>query len=181
MEIKASTLFGAYIITPDIFIDNRGFFIELWQSEKYEKLGLLQDFVQDNLSYSTKGTLRGLHFQNPTPQGKLVTVLQGEVFDVMVDLRTNSPTFGKWEGVILSEENKKQIYVPEGFAHGFVVTSETALFYYKCTEFYQPKNEKTLLWNDSDVGIEWPVKAPTVSIKDERGLRLKEFGAENLF
>jgi dTDP-4-dehydrorhamnose 3,5-epimerase len=129
--------------------------------------------VQDNLSLSRKGILRGLHFQNPGPQGKLVYVLQGEVFDVAVDVRADSPTFGQWYGVTLSAENHRQLFVPEGFAHGFCVTSETALFAYKCTDFYNPKAEFSLLWNDPDIGIEWPITNPELSEKDKNGLCLK--------
>jgi dTDP-4-dehydrorhamnose 3,5-epimerase len=125
--------------------------------------------------------VRGLHFQNPSPQGKLVSVLQGEVFDVAVDLRRGSPTFSKWHGLRLSEENKRQFFVPAGFAHGFLVLSETAMFHYKCTDFYSPKDEMTLRWDDPAIGIEWPMKQPTLSEKDARGLLLKDVPPERLF
>jgi dTDP-4-dehydrorhamnose 3,5-epimerase len=139
------------------------------------------DFVQDNLSLSRRGILRGLHFQKPGTQGKLVWVIEGEVFDVAVDLRRSSPTFGKWHGLSLSGENKRQFYVPPGFAHGFAVTSETALFAYKCTDFYTPQHEVTLAWNDPEVGVRWPVEEPLLSEKDKRGLRLRDLPPELLF
>ncbi|SFM05193.1 dTDP-4-dehydrorhamnose 3,5-epimerase [Pelosinus propionicus] len=174
MNIIETKLQGAVIIEPKVFGDNRGFFMETWNKEKYEKAGLPFHFVQDNLSFSTKGVLRGLHFQNPNPQGKLVYVLQGEVFDVAVDIRAGSPTFGQWEGVILSSENKKQFYVPEGFAHGFCVLSEAALFAYKCTDRYNPQAEMGIMWNDPDIGIQWPMVAPILSAKDKENVRLRD-------
>ncbi|MGP8218592.1 MAG: dTDP-4-dehydrorhamnose 3,5-epimerase, partial [Limisphaerales bacterium] len=139
------------------------------------------NFVQDNVSLSRRGTLRGLHFQNPAPQGKLVFVLQGEVFDVAVDIRRSSPTFGRWHGLHLSGENKRQFFIPPGFAHGFAVLSETALFAYKCTELYIPQNELTLAWNDPDIGIQWPLDNPQLSEKDARGPRLKDLPKDRLF
>jgi dTDP-4-dehydrorhamnose 3,5-epimerase len=174
MNIIETKLQGVVIIEPKVFGDNRGFFMETWNKEKYEEAGLPYHFVQDNLSFSTKGVLRGLHFQNPNPQGKLVYVLQGEVFDVAVDIRAGSLTFGQWEGVILSNENKKQFYVPEGFAHGFCVLSETALFAYKCTDKYNPQAEIGIMWNDPDIGIQWPMTEPVLSAKDKENVRLRD-------
>ena len=156
--------------------------MEAWNLLRYaEEAGLRAPFVQDNISVSRRGALRGLHFQNPNPQGKLVSVLQGEVFDVAVDLRQSSPTFGQWHGLNLSGENKRQFFVPAGFAHGFVVLSDTAMFHYKCTEFYFPKDELTIAWNDPEIGIGWPVDEPVVSEKDSKGLRLREVPKTRLF
>jgi len=155
--------------------------METWNLRKYEQAGFRGPFVQDNISVSKRGALRGLHFQNPNPQGKLVTVLQGEVLDVVVDLRRGSPDFGKWEAVKLSSDNKLQFYIPPGFAHGFLVLSETAMFYYKCTEFYSPKDEMTLRWNDPAIGIDWPAGDPIVSDKDAKGLLLKDIPPDRLF
>ena len=170
---------GMLIFEPDVFGDARGFFLETYNEARYREHGL-PAFVQDNLSYSERGVLRGLHFQHPNAQGKLVSVLQGEVFDVAVDVRVGSPTFGRWTGVYLSGENKRQLYVPEGFAHGFVVTGDAALFQYKCTAYYSPKTEHSLLWNDPDIGIEWPVDKPSLSAKDRAALPLSEIPAERL-
>ena len=147
---------GVKIIEPTVFGDARGYFMETYSRRDFAEGGIDVDFVQDNESRSRKGVLRGLHFQKQNPQGKLVRVIEGEVFDVAVDLRKNSKTFGKWVGVTLSAENKKQFYIPEGFAHGFVVLSETASFVYKCTRFYAPGDEGGLMWNDPEIGIEWP-------------------------
>jgi dTDP-4-dehydrorhamnose 3,5-epimerase len=150
-------LAGLIVIEPAVFGDDRGYFMETWQADEFARAGLPVNFVQDNQSKSRKGVLRGLHFQKKNPQGKLVRVIFGEVFDVAVDLRSGSTTFGKWYGVTLSAENKKQFYVPEGFAHGFLVLSETAEFVYKCTRFYDPDDEGGLAWDDPDVGIKWPI------------------------
>lgn len=150
---------GVYIIEPTVFGDNRGYFMETYNYEEFKEAGLDMVFVQDNQSKSKKGVLRGLHFQKTHPQGKLVRVIKGEVFDVAVDLRKDSETYGKWVGVILNDENKKQFYVPEGFAHGFLVLSEEAEFVYKCTDFYHPEDEGGIAWNDSSIGIEWPIEA----------------------
>lgn len=139
------------------------------RNQKRYRDGLSADFVQDNLSFSGRGTLRGLHSQNPNSQGKLLQVLQGEVFDVAVDIRRNSPTFGRWYGLVLSVDTKQQFYIPHGFAHGFAVISDAALFHYKCTQFYSPKDELTVRWNDPHIGIEWPIKAPLISEKDAKG------------
>jgi dTDP-4-dehydrorhamnose 3,5-epimerase len=140
--------------------------METWSRKRYQEMGIDVDFVQDNLSFSKRGVLRGLHMQNPQPQGKLVYVLQGEVFDVAVDVRRGSPTFGRWHGITLSDENKRQFWVPPGFAHGFCVTSETALFSYKCTELYAPQHEMSIRWDDPTLAIDWPVTAPQVAEKD---------------
>jgi dTDP-4-dehydrorhamnose 3,5-epimerase len=180
MNIEATCLPGVLLIKPEVFGDARGFFLESWNRRRYAEAGLDRDFVQDNLSFSRRGILRGLHFQNPGPQGKLVQVLRGEVFDVAVDIRVGSPSFGQWYGTVLSEENHHQLYVPENFAHGFCVTSETALFAYKCTDFYRPANEHSLLWNDPDIGIAWPIDSPELSAKDQAGRRLQDFPPESL-
>ena len=169
------------IIEPKVFGDARGFFVETWNRRRYGAAGLDVDVVQDNVSFSRRGTLRGLHFQNPNPQGKLLQVLAGEVFDVAVDIRRSSATFGKWHGLVLSGENKRQFYVPPGFAHGFVVLSETALFQYKCTEFYSPKDETAIRWDDPDIGIAWPLKDPLLSERDAKALRLSATPPERLF
>ena len=173
MNLIETDLPGVLIIEPKVFGDERGFFMESWNGRRYEEAGLPGRFVQDNLSYSTHGVLRGLHFQNPNPQGKLVSVLRGEVFDVAVDIRIGSPTFGRWTGTTLSAENKRQLYVPPSFAHGFVVTSEAALFFYKCTDYYAPASEGTIVWSDPEIGIEWPVAEPIVSDKDRIALQLR--------
>lgn len=146
-----------YIIEPEVFGDDRGYFLESYNKKDFEKFGLNMDFVQDNESKSKKGVLRGMHFQTKYPQGKLVRVTEGIVFDVAVDMRKNSPTYSKWEGVVLSSENKRQFYVPEGFAHGFLVLSDTATFNYKCTNYYAPEYDCGFIWNDKDVNINWPV------------------------
>ena len=160
-----------YIIEPKVFTDERGYFMETYNRSDFEKAGLDMVFVQDNESKSKKGVLRGLHFQTKYPQGKLVRVTKGEVFDVAVDLRKDSPTYGQWEGVFLSEQNKKQFYVPEGFAHGFLVLSQEATFNYKCTNFYMPQYESGIIWNDPDIGIKWPldnIEEPIISKKDKK-------------
>ncbi|HAX74222.1 MAG TPA: dTDP-4-dehydrorhamnose 3,5-epimerase [Firmicutes bacterium] len=166
-----------YIIEPKVFGDERGYFAETYNQEDFHEAGLKMTFVQDNESKSKKGVLRGLHFQTEHTQGKLVRVTVGEVYDVAVDLRKGSPTFGKWEGVFLSAENKRQFYVPKGFAHGFLVTSDVAVFNYKCTDFYAPQYDSGLLWNDDDVKIEWPlllVQEVSLSQKDKEQKTLKE-------
>lgn len=166
-----------YVIEPTIFGDHRGYFMETYNENEFKKAGLNVDFVQDNQSKSKKGVLRGLHFQYEYPQGKLVRVIKGKVFDVAVDLRKNSKTYGKWYGVYLSEENKKQFYIPEGFAHGFLVLSDEAEFTYKCTDFYHPEDEGGIIWNDPDIGIEWPIEQieeVILSDKDKRWKLLKE-------
>jgi len=172
MKVTELSLPGLLLIEPERFGDHRGYFVETWNKARYEKAGISKPFVQDNLSFSPKGVLRGLHFQQQQVQAKLVTVLQGVVFDVAVDIRVGSPTFGKWEAVTLSGENGHQLYVPEGMAHGFCITSEEALFSYKCSDFYHPQSEQCLLWNDPDIGIEWPLSTPELSAKDVKGLPL---------
>jgi dTDP-4-dehydrorhamnose 3,5-epimerase len=158
---------GLKIIEPAVFGDERGYFMETWRYDEFAQAGIAMNFVQDNQSKSRKGVLRGLHFQRKSPQGKLVRVISGEVFDVAVDLRKSSATFGKWHGVTLSAENKKQFYVPEGFAHGFLVLSDKAEFVYKCTRFYDPDDEGGLLWNAPDVGIIWPIDKSEVLLNDK--------------
>lgn len=180
MNIIETRLPGVIVIEPKVFGDDRGFFCETWNQARYAAAGVPEVFVQDNLSFSRRGVLRGLHFQNPHAQGKLVHVLMGEVFDVAVDIRIGSPTFGQWASVVLSGENKRQIYIPPGFAHGFCVTSESALFAYKCTDVYVPQAEGCVLWNDPALGIEWPIAQPELSEKDRCGIRLAEFPRERL-
>lgn len=173
MDVAQTELEGCLVFTPKVFGDQRGLFQELYHQERYQNAGLTQSFVQDNYSRSVKGTLRGLHYQVQNMQGKLVQVLRGEVFDVCVDLRPKSPTFGQHVSVMLSEENHQQFYIPPGFAHGFYVLSETAEFYYKCTSFYSPEYERTLLWNDEKLNINWPIEGePILSEKDQKGVPL---------
>jgi dTDP-4-dehydrorhamnose 3,5-epimerase len=172
---------GLIHIKPKVFGDARGFFLETWHRQRYQEVGISEDFVQDNLSMSRKGILRGLHYQKPNSQGKLVQVIQGEVFDVAVDLRQSSPTYKMWHAVILSDENRNQFYIPAGFAHGFLVTSDTALFQYKCTALYSPKDEITLRWDDPEIGIKWPMTTPLVSEKDAKGLLLSQVPTEKQF
>ena len=180
MEAFETELPGVMILEPKVFGDARGFFLETWNRARYEQAGIAADFVQDNLSFSGKRTLRGLHFQNPNAQGKLVQVIQGEVYDVAVDIRRGSPTFGKWIGVTLSEENRRQMFVPAGFAHGFCVTSDNALFSYKCTDFYNPNAEVSIIWNDPEIGIDWPVTDPELSEKDRKAARLSQLPEDRL-
>ena len=170
---------GVVVVEPTVFGDARGYFMETYNKADFDAAGLKVNFVQDNESRSKKGVLRGLHFQKKNPQGKLVRVIEGEVFDVAVDLRKNSPTFGKWEGIVLSAEKKNQLYIPEGFAHGFVVLSEMASFVYKCTRLYDPKDEGGLMGNDPSIGIEWAVGDgfdPILSEKDTKNPLLKDLG-----
>lgn len=166
MKVTIGKLDGILIIEPKVFGDNRGFFMESYNSAKFAEIGIDLNFVQDNHSRSAKGVVRGLHYQINPGQDKLVRVIKGEVFDVVVDVRRNSPTFGHWESFIISEENKKQVFVPKGFAHGFCVLSELADFAYKCSEYYSPENERGIIWNDPEVGVEWPVDAPVLSDRD---------------
>ncbi len=180
MKVMQSDLSGVLIIEPKVFGDARGFFMETWNRQRYAELGIPADFVQDNISLSQRGVLRGLHFQNPNAQGKLVYVLQGEVFDVAVDVRAGSPNFGRWVGVTLSADNKRQLYVPPGFAHGFCVTSEQVLFAYKCTDVYAPAAEGSVRWDDPDIGINWPIVDPLVSDKDRAALALKDWPTSRL-
>lgn len=175
---------GVYIIEPKVFGDSRGYFQETYQYENFRSAGLDMIFVQDNESKSKKGVLRGLHFQTLYPQGKLVRVIQGEVFDVAVDLRKNSEKYGKWIGVMLSSENKKQLYIPEGFAHGFLVISEEATFAYKCTNLYYPQYDSGITWNDKDINILWPLEGindVVISEKDKNQQTFAEFDVKNEF
>ena len=178
MDVFDGDLQGVRVIEPDVYTDDRGAFLETWNARDYGKHGLDVTFVQDNLSRSKKHVLRGLHFQNPRPQGKLVSVMKGEVYDVVVDVRSDSDTFGEWEGMVLSAENARQLYVPEGFAHGFVVTSDEALFHYKCTDFYHPETEGVIRWNDPALGIEWPVDDPIVSERDREAPLMESLPAD---
>ena len=175
MKVIATDIPDVKIIEPTVFGDERGFFMETWNQKRFEELvtGKPTQFVQDNHSKSKKGILRGLHYQTENTQGKLVRVISGEVFDVAVDIRKDSSTFGQWVGVYLSAENKRQLWIPEGFAHGFYVISDDAEFVYKCTDYYNPKVERSILWNDPDIGIEWPlIEYPIQSEKDMTGMRL---------
>ena len=177
IKVTKCDIEGLYVIEPAVHRDARGYFVETYNANDMKEAGLDMVFVQDNQSKSTKGVLRGLHFQKQYPQGKLVRVLQGSVFDVAVDLRKDSATFGKWFGVELTEENMKQFYIPEGFAHGFYVMSDTAVFAYKCTDFYHPGDEGGILWNDPGIGISWPLAEgaePLVSEKDAKQPLLKD-------
>jgi dTDP-4-dehydrorhamnose 3,5-epimerase len=175
MKVIETKLPGVVIIEPKVFGDERGFFLETFQQDRYRDLaGIELDFVQDNHSRSAKGVLRGLHFQKNKPQGKLVRVVSGEVFDVAVDINPQSPTYGQYEGVILSDYNKRQFWVPPGYAHGFLVLSDSADFEYKCTDYYDPSDEGCLLWSDPTVAICWPLSSPTLSAKDAAAPSLKE-------
>ena len=175
MQFTPTRLPEVILVTPRLFGDHRGFFLEMFHSEKFRNGGIGLPFVQDNLSRSQQGVLRGLHFQRHNPQGKLVTVLAGKIFDVAVDVRRNSPDFGKWVGVELDSDTRQALYIPPGFAHGFCVLSESADVFYKCTDLYHPEHERTLLWNDPALGIDWPVTSePKLSGKDLAGLPLSE-------
>ena len=177
MEVVKTPIEGVLLIKPQVFGDERGYFVETWQKERYEAAGINLPFVQDNHSKSTKGILRGLHFQKQHPQGKLVMVSLGEVFDVAVDIRKGSPTFGKWFGAILNQENQNQLWIPPGMAHGFVVLSDVAHFHYKCTDFYHPGDEGSIRWNDPTIGIDWPYKEePVLSAKDQIAPFFKDAG-----
>lgn len=166
VNIKQLSLPGVLLIEPKCFEDNRGYFMETFHQQKYQKAGIDQAFVQDNHSHSSRGVLRGLHYQLKHPQEKLIYAVTGTIFDVALDIRKGSPTFGQWTGAELSAENKRQIYVPQGFAHGFVVLSESADVIYKCTDLYTPGDEYGLLWSDPEIGISWPVENPILSQKD---------------
>jgi len=175
MQVFETAIPDVKLIEPKVFGDDRGFFLESFQAERYaEQAGITLAFVQDNHSRSTRNVLRGLHFQRSKPQGKLVRVVRGEVLDVAVDIRRGSPTFGNVVAEILSEDNKRQLWIPPGLAHGFVVLSETADFEYKCTDYYDPSDEGSLIWNDPDLNIDWRVTDPILSAKDAQGLRLAE-------
>ena len=166
MNVIGTAIPEVLIIEPKLFGDHRGFFVETFRADRYKAAGVSGPFVQDNLSRSARGVLRGLHLQNPNPQGKLVTVLRGRVLDVAVDVRVGSPTFGGHVAVELSEENRRQFWVPRGFAHGFLVLSDSADFFYKCDEFYSPADEIAVLWNDPAIGIAWGIEAPSLSPRD---------------
>ena len=174
MQIKTTPLEGMLVIEPRIFEDERGYFMETYQFQRFQSAGIGCTFVQDNLSYSTKNVLRGLHFQKTKPQAKLVQAVSGGIFDVGVDLRPDSPTFGKWFGAVLSEDNRRQLFMPEGFAHGFCVLSDSAHVAYKCSDFYDPEDEGGLLWSDPGIAINWPITDPILSPKDSQFAYLKD-------
>ena len=179
ITVETCEIEGLKVITPAVFGDARGYFMETYNYNDFKEAGIEVEFVQDNQSASKRGVLRGLHFQKNFPQDKLVRVIKGEVFDVAVDLRKGSETFGKWHGVLLTEENKKQFFVPKGFAHGFLVLSEYAEFCYKCSDFYHPEDESGLKYDDPDIGVEWPIPEGmelTLSEKDTKWGGIKEFG-----
>lgn len=181
MNVIETAIPGVLIIEPKVFGDERGFFLETWQRERYAAHGVPAGLVQDNQAYSRHGVLRGLHLQHPHAQGKLVQVMRGEVYDVAVDVRVGSPWFGSWVGVLLSGENKRQLWVPEGFAHGYYVTGEDALFAYKCSDYYHPEAELSVRWDDPGIGIEWPLTGePVVSEKDRAASQLADIPHERL-
>ena len=180
MKVIQTGIPGLVIIEPAVRGDDRGYFMELWKSSSYTGTVVPKTFVQSNVSHSAAGVLRGLHYQHPQPQGKLVSVLEGRVFDVAVDIRPDSPTFRKWAGVELSCQNHRQFYVPEGFAHGFCVLGEGALMNYLCTEQYHPAYDAVIAWSDPDIGVDWPILAPSLSEKDRNAPLLKEVALENL-
>ena len=175
MKVTESGIKGVFIIEPDVYEDDRGFFMETFHNERYRKLlGINLDFVQDNISRSSKNVLRGMHFQKNYPQGKIVKASRGEILDVVVDLRKDSPTYGTWESFRLSEKNKLQVWIPPGFAHGFLVMSDSADIDYKCTEYYHLEDELCLMWNDPEVAIDWTINDPILTEKDKKGLSLKD-------
>jgi dTDP-4-dehydrorhamnose 3,5-epimerase len=174
MKVTTTTIPGVLLITPKVFGDSRGFFLETWNQARYAEAGIPGPFVQDNHSHSAKGVLRGLHFQKKFPQGKLVSVTRGTVFDVAVDIRKDSPSFGQWVGVTLSADDHQQFYVPPHLAHGFCVLSETADFHYKCTDYYHPEDEGCIRWDDPDLDIQLPIAKPELSAKDAKASYLKD-------
>ena len=180
MKVAQTSLPGVLLFEPTRYGDERGFFIETWNHQRYAEAGLNEQFVQSNASRSRRGVLRGLHFQNPGPQGKLVYVLDGSVFDVAVDIRPSSPNFGQWVGETLSAKNCKQLYIPPGFAHGFCVTSDTALFCYLCTTLYDAEADSALRWDDADIGIAWPLQNPSLSAKDASAPLLSQIDPDRL-
>ena len=180
MKRIETSLPGVCLIEPAILKDDRGFFLESYHKHKFEKIGIIDTFVQDNHSRSARGTLRGLHYQLKHPQSKLCRVIRGEVLDVAVDIRRGSPSFGKYVSTVLSEDNRREIYIPRGFAHGFVVLSETAEFLYKCDECYDPQDERGVAWNDPEIGIDWGITNPTVSAKDKLNKTLSVLSSEDL-
>ena len=174
MKCEPTALPEVLVVTPHVYRDARGYFLETYHAGKYRAAGIAASFVQDNLSRSVRGTLRGLHAQQRRPQGKLIRVVEGEIFDVAVDIRRGSPSFGRWVAVHLSAENFRQCYVPPGFAHGFCVLSESAVVEYKCTELYDPADELGVIWSDPDLAIQWPISEPTLSVKDGSAPRLRD-------
>ena len=180
MKVEKTKFPGLFVLKPQAFGDVRGYFMELYHSEKYANAGIRATFVQDNISVSRQGCLRGLHYQFPNSQGKLIWAVQGSVFDVVVDIRRGSPTFGQWFGTEISSDNRKQLWVPPGFAHGFCVMSETVAFMYKCTDFYSPQSEYTILWNEPSLNIKWPLLSPVLSEKDKNGHLLRDIDPEKL-
>ncbi len=177
MQVIQTDIPDVLIIEPKVHGDRRGFFFEAFHAERYAAAGIGRPFVQDNISRSTRGVLRGLHLQNPGSQGKLVSVLHGEVLDVAVDVRVGSPTFGRHVTALLTHDNRRQLWIPRGFAHGFVVLSEIADFFYKCDDLYHPESETIIAWNDPDIGIEWGIDAPALSARDAAGVRLRSVKA----
>ena len=176
MQVIDTKIADVKIIDPDVYGDDRGFFLETFSEDRYRKaLSIEASFVQDNHSRSQQSVLRGLHFQTDNPQGKLVRAVTGEIFDVAVDIRPYSPTFKQWVGVLLSESNKRQLWIPAGLAHGFVVLSEVADFEYKCTEYYDPSSEQCIIWDDPEINVRWPIEHPILSSKDQKGKRLHEW------
>jgi dTDP-4-dehydrorhamnose 3,5-epimerase len=180
MNIVSTRLDGVLLVEPRVFGDQRGYFYETYQRERYAEAGIKAEFVQDNISFSRQNTLRGLHYQHPGGQAKLVQVLEGEIFDVAVDVRHGSPTFGQWVGVTLSSEKQRQLYIPAGFAHGFCVLSPTALFMYKCSDYYAPQHECGVRWDDPDLAIAWPVSRPLLSERDGSFPLLKDIANQSL-
>lgn len=180
MKVIETSLPGCVIIEPAVFGDDRGFFFETWNADRYGEHGLPTKFVQSNVSASARGVLRGLHYQWPNPQGKLVSVLEGEVYDVAVDIRRGSPHFGRWSAVILSAENKRQFWIPEGFAHGFAVLSERAIFSYLCTAQYDKAADAGVRWDDASIGIDWPISEPLLSDKDAKAPLLEDVSPDRL-
>lgn len=180
MKVVPTALQGLTLLEPAVFGDDRGFFFESWNADRFATQGLPSTFVQSNVSSSSKGVLRGLHYQWPRPQGKLVTVLAGEVYDVAVDIRRGSPTFGQWEAFILSGENRRQLWIPPGFAHGFAVLSDTALFHYLCTDVYVKEADAGIRWNDAEIAVDWPISQPLLSAKDEQAPFLKDVPEDRL-
>lgn len=180
MKVYQTPLEGVVLFEPRVYGDERGFFLETWRMEQYHSAGISEAFVQDNHSRSEKGVLRGLHFQLHHPQGKLVSVIRGEIFDVAVDIRQGSPTFGQWHGTVLSDKNHFQLYIPPGFAHGFCVTSDIADVYYKCTDIYYPDDEGSIIWNDPDINIRWPCTDVTLSKKDSQASMLAAISHDKL-